>query len=192
MPAWITLMKESDGKVELDPREVDELEKLLDHFGSLRFSGIKQLIDYCGPSFTFLEGPASFMLLDEIARLQWERGKITDALKAKLDDLRKMAAFHSIRIIVARRNDKEKPLLVFIVEQLPERGGIDERAQAALTVALRSMPRKLRILPEMGSSHFYPEREMLLGEEGTRELADEVDYVLSQVKAEGETMSLTR
>src|SRR2546422_2790226 len=180
MPAWLKLMKESLTTVELDPSEVDALRTFVGRYNPTKFPGIKRLINHEGPDFLFLDGPDSFQLPDEIAMLQYERGKSTDVLGKKLDDFRNLAGSYSLRIVIARRPSRQNPLSLSIIEKLPQGGGMSEQAQFDLSFSLRSLPRKFRFLQEMKPSKIYPDAENVLDKHGIGEFVAEIDYLLSE------------
>jgi len=73
-------MKESPTLVMLDTEEVERLDAMLGHLGSIRFPRIRRLVNHVSEDFLFLDGPDCSHLPGEIAKL----GKVKDPLGKKL------------------------------------------------------------------------------------------------------------
>ena len=59
-------------------------------------------------------------------------------------------------------------------------GGLNDDAQEDLAGALRSSALKLRYLAEMKSAKGYPEPDVILDSEKTRQLIEEIELLLSR------------
>jgi len=177
-------MKESPTLVTLDPQEIAQLEAIIGHFGSIRFPRVHRLINHVGEDFMFLDGPDCSHLPGEIAKLDYERGKARDPLGKKLDAIRRIAwpSPYSLRFVVARRVQRSKPLSLSIFEMVPDgrSGGLNDDAQEDLAGALRSFALKLRYLSEMKPATGYPEPDVILDSEKTRQLVGEIELLLSR------------
>ena len=184
MPAWVKLMKESPTLVTLDPQEIAQLEAIIGHFGSIRFPRVHRLINHVGEDFMFLDGPDRSHLPGEIAKLDYDRGKVKDPLGKKLDEIRRIAwpSPYSIRFVVARRVQRSKPLSLSIFEMIldsPE-GGLNDDAQEDLVGAIGFFAREFRYLSEMKPATGYPEPDVVLDVEKTKQLVGEIEFMLSE------------
>ena len=180
MPAWVKLMKESPTLVMLDTEEVERLDAMLGHLGSIRFPRVQRLVNHVSEEFLFLDGPDCSHLPGEIAKL----GKVKDPLGTKLDEIRRIAwpSPYSIRFVVARRVQKSRPLSLSIFEMVPDgpSSGLNDDVQEDLAGALGSFALKFRYLPEMKPATGYPEPDVLLDAEKTRQLVGEIELLLSE------------
>src|SRR3989442_4847737 len=180
MPAWVKLMKESPTLVTLDPQEIAQLQAIIGHFGSIRFPRVQRLINHVGEDFMFLDGPDCSHLPGEIAKL----GKVKDPLRKKLDEIRRIAwpSPYSIRFVVARRVRKSRPLSLSIFEMILDgpSSGLNDDAQEDLAGALGSFALKFRYLPEMKPATGYPEPDVVLDAQKTRQLVGEIELFLSE------------
>lgn len=183
MPAWVKLMKESPTLIALDPQEMAQLEAIIGHFGSIRFPRVQRLISHVGEGFMFLDGPDCSHLPGEIAKLDYERGKVKDSLRKKLDEIRLMAwpSPYSLRFVVARRVQKSKPLSLSIFEMVVDgpSSGLNDDAQEQLAHTLRSVGREVRYVSDMKPATGYPEPDVVLEIEKTRQLVGEIELLLS-------------
>ena len=184
MPAWVKLMKESPTLVTLDRQEIAQLETIIGHFGSIRFPRVQRLINHVGEDFMFLDGPDCSHLPGEIAKLDYDRGKVKDPLGKKLDEIRRIAwpSPYSIRFVVARRVQRSKPLSLSIFEMVldsPE-GGLNDDAQEDLAGAIGFFAREFRYLSEMKPATGYPEPDVVLDVEKTKQLVGEIEFLLSE------------
>src|SRR5438445_6271694 len=184
MPAWVKLMKESPTLVTLDPQEIAQLEAIIGHFGSIRFPRVHRLINHVGEDFLFLDGPDCSHLPGEIARLDYERGKVKDPLGKKLDEIRRIAwpSPYSLRFVVVRRVQKGRPLSLSIFEMVPvgPSSGLNDDVQEALAGALGSSAAAFRYLSEMKPAPGYPEPDVVLDVEKTRQLLAEIELLRSE------------
>ena len=173
-------MKESPTLVLLDTEEVERLEAILGHLGSIRFPRVQRLVNHVSEDFLFLDGPDCSHLRGEIVKL----GKVKDPLGKKLDEIRRIAwpSPYSIRFVVARRVQKSSPLSLSIFEMVLDgpSSELDEDAQEDLAGALRSFALKFRYLSEMKPATGYPEPDMVLDVEKTRQLLGEIELLLSE------------
>src|SRR2546426_8936930 len=180
MPAWVKLMKESPTLVMLDTEEVERLDAMLGHLGSIRFPRVQQLINHVGEDFMFLDGPDCSHLPGEIAKL----GKVKDPLGKKLDEIRRIAwpSPYSLRFVVARRVQRSKPLSLSIFEMVLDgpSSGLNEDAQEDLAGALGFFAREFRYLSEMKPATGYPEPDVVLDVEKTKQLVREIEFLLSE------------
>jgi len=180
MPAWVKLMKESPTLVMLDTEEVERLEATLGRLGSIRFPRVQRLVNHVSEDFLFLDGPDCSHLPREIAKL----GKVKDPLGKKLDEIRRIAwpSPYSIRFVVARRVQKSRPLSLSIFEMVPDgpSGGLNEDAQEDLAGTLGFFALKFRYLSEMKPATGYPEPDVVLDVEKTRQLVGEIEFLLSE------------
>jgi hypothetical protein len=184
MPAWVKLMKESPTLVMLDMEEVERLEATLGHLGPIRFPRVHRLLNHVGEDFMFLDGPDCSHLPGEIAKLDYDRGKVKDPLGKKLDEIRRIAwpSPYSVRFVVARRVQRSKPLSVSIFEMIldsPE-GGLKDDAQEDLAGAIGFFAREFRYLSEMKPATGYPEPDVILDAEKTIQLVGEIEFLLSE------------
>src|SRR6266566_6904513 len=179
MPAWVKLMKESPTLVMLDTEEVERLDAMLGHLGSIRFPRVHRLVNHVSEDFMFLDGPDCSHLPGEIAKL----GKVKDPLWKKLDEIRRIAwpSPYSLRFVVARRVQKSKPLSLSIFEIILDgpSGGLNEDAQEDLAGTLGFFALKFRYLSEMKPATGYPEPDVVLDAEKTRQLVGEIEFLLS-------------
>ena len=180
MPAWVKLMKESPTLVMLDTEEIERLQGPLGHLGSIRFPRVQRLLNHVSEDFLFLDGPDCSHLPGEIAKL----GKVKDPLWKKLDEIRRIAwpSPYSIRFVVARRVQRSKPLSLSIFEMVldsPE-GGLNDDAQEDLAGAIGFFAREFRYLSEMKPATGYPEPDVVLDVEKTKQLVGEIEFLLSE------------
>ena len=177
-------MKESPTLVTLDRQEIAQLETIIGHFGSIRFPRVQRLINHVGEDFMFLDGPDCSHLPGEIAKLDFDRGKVKDPLGKKLGEIRRIAwpSPYSLRFVVARRVQKSKPLSLSIFEMVPDgpSSGLNDEAQEDLTGALGSSAPAFRYLSEMKPATGYPEPDVVLDAEKTRQLVGEIEALLSE------------
>ena len=177
-------MKESPTLVALDLQEIAQLEATIGHFGSIRFPRVKRMLNHLGEDFMFLDGPDCSHLPGEIAKLDYERGKVRDPLGKKLDEIRRIAwpSPYSIRFVVARRVQKSRPLSLSIFEMVLDgpSSGLNEDAQEDLAGALKSFALEFRYLSEMKPATGYPEPDVVLDAEKTRQLVGEIELLLSE------------
>ncbi len=173
-------MKESPTLVMLDREELERLDAMLGHLGSIRFPRVQRLVNHVSEEFLFLDGPDCSHLPGEIVKL----GKVKDPLRKKLDEIRRIAwpSPYSIRFVVARRVQKNRPLSLSIFEMVPEgpSSGLNEDAQEDLAGALGSFTREFRYLSEMKPATGYPEPDVILDAEKTRQLVGEIELLLSE------------
>jgi len=184
MSAWVKLMKESPILVMLDTEEVERLEAILGRLGSIRFPRVQRLVNHVSEDFLFLDGPDCSHLPGEIAKLDYERGKVKDPLGKKLDEIRRIAwpSPYSLRFVVVRRVQRSRPLSLSIFEMVLDgpSGGLDEDAQEDLASALGSFATEFRYLSEMKPATGYPEPDVVLAVEKTRQLVGEIALLLSE------------
>ena len=177
-------MKESPTLVMLDTEEVERLDAMLGHLGSIRFPRVQRLINHVGEDFMFLDGPDCSHLPGEIAKLDFDRGKVKDPLGKKLGEIRRIAwpSPYSLRFVVARRVQKSKPLSLSIFEMVLDSpsSGLNDDAQEDLAGALGFFALKFRYLPEMKPATGYPEPDVVLDVEKTRLLVGEIEFLLSE------------
>ncbi len=177
-------MKESPTLVMLDTEEVERLDAMLGHLGSIRFPRVHRLVNHVSEDFLFLDGPDCSHLPGEIAYLDYERGKVKDPLGRKLDEIRRIAwpSPYSLRFVVARRVQKSKPLSLSIFEMVPDgpSSGLNDDAQEDLAGALGPFARELRYVSEMKPATGYPEPDVVLDAEKTRQLVREIEFLLSE------------
>ena len=111
-------------------------------------------------------------------------GKVKDPLWKKLDEIRRIAwpSPYSIRFVVARRVQKSKPLSLSIFEMVPDgpSSGLNDEAQEDLAGALGSSAPAFRYLSEMKPATGYPEPDVVLDAEKTRQLVGEIEALLSE------------
>jgi len=180
MPAWVKLMKESPTLVMLDTEEVERLDAVLGHLGSIRFPRVQRLVNHVSEDFLFLDGPDCGHLPGEIAKL----GKVKVPLRKKFDEIRRIAwpSPYSIRFVVARRVQKSRPLSLSIFEMVLDgpSGGLDHDAQQDLAGAIRSFALRFRYLSEMKPATGYPEPDVVLDAEKTMQLVGEIEFLLSE------------
>jgi len=180
MPAWVKPMKESPTLVMLDTEEVERLDAMLGHLGSIRFPRVQRLVNHVSEEFLFLDGPDCSHLPGEIAKL----GKVKDPLGKKLDEIRRIAwpSPYSLRFVVAKRVQKSRPLSLSIFEMVPDgpSSGLNEDAQEDLAGALGSFTREFRYLSEMKPATGYPEPDVILDAEKTIQLVGEIELLLSE------------
>ena len=173
-------MKESPTLVMLDTEEVERLDAMLGHLGSIRFPRVHRLVNHVSEDFMFLDGPDCSHLPGEIAKL----GKVKDPLWKKLDEIRRIAwpSPYSLRFVVARRVQKSKPLSLSIFEMVPDgpSSGLNDDAQEDLAGALGPFARKLRYVSEMKPATGYPEPDVVLDVEKTKQLVGEIEFLLSE------------
>jgi hypothetical protein len=184
MPAWVKLMRESPTLVVLDTGEVERLDALLGHLGSIRFPRVQRLVNHVNEDFLFLDGPDCSHLPGEIARLDYDTGKVKDPLGKKLDEIRRIAwpSPYSLRFVVARRVQRSKPLSLSVFEMIldsPE-GGLNDDAQEDLAGAIGFFARGFRYLSEMKPATGYPEPDVVLDVEKTKQLVGEIEFLLSE------------
>jgi hypothetical protein len=184
MPAWVKLMRESSTLVMLDTGEVERLDALLGHLGSIRFPRVQRLVNHVSEDFLFLDGPDCSHLPVEIARLDYDTGKVKDPLGKKLDEIRRIAwpSPYSLRFVVARRVQRSKPLSLSVFEMIldsPE-GGLNDDAQEDLAGAIGFFARGFRYLSEMKPATGYPEPDVVLDVEKTKQLVGEIEFLLSE------------
>ena len=183
MPAWVKLMKESPILVMLDTEEVERLDAILVHLGSIRFPRVHRLVNHVSEDFLFLDGPDCSHLPGEIAYLDYERGKVKDPLGRKLDEIRRIAwpSPYSLRFVVARRVQRSRPLSVSIFEMLDgPSSGLSDDAQEDLAKGLRSFAIEFHYLSEMKPATGYPEPDVVLDAEKIRQLVREIEFLLSE------------
>lgn len=177
-------MKESPILVELSPGEAKQLETLIGPLGQIRFPRMHRLINYEGQDFLFLDGPDCSHLPEEIAKIDYERGKPKDLLAKKLDKLRQEAwpSPYKVRFVVARRAEKQRSLSLSVLEMLPNgpRSGLNEDAQSDLATALRFFSSESRFLQEMEPAVGYPEPDVVLDGAKTTEMVGEINQLLSK------------
>ena len=173
-------MKESPTLVMLDTEEVERLDAMLGHLGSIRFPRVHRLVNHVSEDFMFLDGPDCSHLPGEIAKL----GKVKDPLWKKLDEIRRIAwpSPYSIRFVVVRRVQKSRPLSLSIFEMVLDGHsvGLDEDAQEDLASALGSFATEFRYLSEMKPATGYPEPDVVLDAEKTMQLVGEIEFLLSE------------
>jgi hypothetical protein len=132
--------------------------------------------------FLFLDGPDCSHLPGEIAKV----GKVKDPLGRKLDDMRRIAwpSPYSIRFVVVRRVQRSRPLSLSIFEMVLDgpSGGLDEDAREDLAGALGSFALEFRCLSEMKPATGYPEPDVVLDAEKTRQLVGEIELLLLESK----------
>ena len=177
-------MKESPTLVMLDTEEVERLDAMLGHLGSIRFPRVHRLVNHVSEDFLFLDGPDCSHLPGEIAYLDYERGKVKDPLGRKLDEIRRIAwpSPYSLRFVVARRVQRSRPLSLSIFEMVLDgpSGGLDHDAQQDLAGAIRSFALRFRYLSEMKPATGYPEPDVVLDAEKTMQLVVEIEFLLSE------------
>ena len=184
MPAWVKLMKESPTLVMLNAEEVERLEAILGRLGSIRFPRVQRLLSHVGEDFMFLDGPDCSHLPGEIAKLDYDRGKVRDPLGKKLDEMRRIAwpSPYSLRFVVVRRVQRSRPLSLSIFEMVldgPD-GGLNDDAQEDLAGAIGFFARGFRYLSEMKPATGYPEPDVVLDVEKTKQLVREIEFLLSE------------
>jgi len=100
-----------------------------------------------------------------------------------LDEIRRIAwpSPYSLRFVVARRVQKSKPLSLSIFEIILDgpSGGLNEDAQEDLAGTLGFFALKFRYLSEMKPATGYPEPDVVLDAEKTRQLVGEIEFLLS-------------
>src|SRR5437870_7658685 len=178
MPAWVKLMKESPTLVMLDTEEIERLQGPLGHLGSIRFPRVQRLLNHVSEDFLFLDGPDCSHLPGEIAKLDYERGKVKKPLGKKLDEIRRIAWPwpYSLRFVVVRRVQKSRPLSLSIFEMVlngPD-GGLNEDAQEDLAGALGFFALKFRYLSEMKPATGYPEPDVVRDVEKIKQLEGQI------------------
>ncbi len=180
MPAWVKLMKESPTLVMLDTEEVERLDAMLGHLGSIRFPRVHRLVNHVSEDFMFLDGPDCSHLPGEIAKL----GKVKDPLWKKLDEIRRIAwpSPYSLRFVVVRRVQRSRPLSLSIFEMVlgGPSSGLSEDAQEDLAGALGFFTRGFRYISEMKPATGYPEPDVILDAEKTIQLVEEIELLLSE------------
>jgi hypothetical protein len=153
---------------------------MLGRLGSIRFPRVQRLVNHVSEDFLFLDGPDCSHLPREIAKL----GKVKDPLGKKLDEIRRIAwpSPYSLRLVVVRRVQKSRPLLLSIFEMVLDgpSSGLDEDAQEDLAGALRSFAREFRHLSEMNPATGYTEPDVVLDAQKTRQLVGEIEFLLSE------------
>jgi len=192
MPAWVKLMKESPTLVMLDTEEIERLQGPLGHLGSIRFPRVQRLLNHVSEDFLFLDGPDCSHLPGEIAKLDYERGKVKKPLGKKLDEIRRIAWPwpYSLRFVVVRRVQKSRPLSLSIFEMLDNpSSGLNDDAQEDLAGALRSSAVEFRYLSEMKPATGYPEPDVVLDAEKTRQLVGEIELLLSESNENGSKLT---